>query len=65
MSESSEVPEEPAPDLGITPQDVSGEIRDFVSRQERRRRLVPRAAWDFQDLDGFVARARRLRAVAG
>ena len=44
MSESSEVPEEPAPDLGITPQDVSGEIRDFVSRQERRRRLVPRAA---------------------
>ena len=28
-------------------------------------RLVPRAAWDFQDLDGFVARARRLRAVAG
>lgn len=44
MSDDVPAPEEPAPDLGITPQDVSGEIRDFVSRQERRRRLVPRAA---------------------
>ena len=28
---------------GITPGDVSRELRDFARRQERRRRVVPRA----------------------
>jgi len=34
--------------------------------RDRRGRPVPRDAWDFQDLDGFVGRARRVpRAAAG
>ncbi len=32
------------PELGITPADLSHEVESFVRRQERRRRLVPRAA---------------------
>src|SRR3954468_10023147 len=38
----ADVPSPPASDL--TPNDISREIREFDRRQERRRRIVPRAA---------------------
>ncbi len=44
MTDTDAASDDPSSDLGITPQDVSGEIQHFVRRQERRRRLVPRAA---------------------
>ncbi|HSS48301.1 MAG TPA: hypothetical protein VLX28_05085, partial [Thermoanaerobaculia bacterium] len=49
MTSAGEGSGEP-PELGITPADLSHEVASFVRRQERRRRLVPRAA-----LVGLVA----------
>jgi CIC family chloride channel protein len=43
MTATTEGPAE-APELGITPADLSHEIGSFVRRQERRRRLAPRAS---------------------
>jgi CIC family chloride channel protein len=49
----------PAPDSVITPGDISREIRDFDRRQERRRRVVPRAML-VGLLAGLLAAAFRL-----
>jgi CIC family chloride channel protein len=48
-----------APDSDITPSDIGREIRDFDRRQERRRRIVPRATL-VGVLAGLVAAAFRL-----
>src|SRR3954469_14924428 len=53
----------PAPDSDITPSDIGREIRDFDRRQERRRRIVPRATL-VGVLAGLVAAAFRLTLEA-
>ncbi len=48
-----------APDSGLTPSDIGREIREFDRRQERRRRIVPRATL-VGVLAGLVAAGFRL-----
>jgi CIC family chloride channel protein len=49
----------PSPSIDVTPGDIGREIRDFDRRQERRRRIVPRAAL-VGVLAGLTASAFRL-----
>jgi chloride channel protein, CIC family len=61
QSQSPAMP--PPPPSDITPSDISREIRDFDRRQERRRRMVPRATL-VGVLAGLVASAFRLTLEA-